>query len=237
VIDKETKDIIDRYDWNYTPSVQAPLDLLLPKTVGQAMAMNLKTMKSKDLRNELEDKEPITIFRSGIILTPQESKSWGLRVKKTKSVKHRNALLRLAHGEYYTAERKFRYGLIESPLCECGKIDTGLHRFLECVRTKEIWDSIRIGVLEPGNELKTYIGAVNGTSQEDIMILGEAISLVISGNYNIQIWHRYHERLKNKLNLLESRANEELVPEGHGQEVVLEGPQPETAPDQAGDAI
>jgi len=233
VINPKYIPIFDTYDWNFRATDGDNNGLLFLTTGKKVKARTIDSLTSKDIRKELECNDPITIFRSGIILTPQECRSWGHKIKKMKSVRHRNALLRLAHGDIYTEERKFRYGLSESPHCKCGKIDTLIHKFHECEMTKEIWNEVQLGTLEPGNELKSYIGANLDVTMETLTLIAEATLTLTTGNYNKYTWQRSHERITKQFTLLDPGADEHLIPEGHGQEVMLEGTQPEAAPHQA----
>ena len=76
-------------------------------------------------------------------LTEVECRSWGLKLNKITSTKHKNVLLRIAHGEVYTQEKLHRFGLTESPLCpRCGMIEDLQHKFIECQYVKKIWDKV-----------------------------------------------------------------------------------------------
>jgi hypothetical protein len=55
-------------------------------------------------------------------------------------VRHRSILLRVAHGEVYTKERLFRFGMIDSPNCQCGVLETLAHKIYECEYPKRIWN-------------------------------------------------------------------------------------------------
>jgi hypothetical protein len=164
-------------------------------------------MTSRQIRDQLEDEEPIACFRSGIILTPQESKTWGLRIRKLKAVKHRNILLSVAHGNVYTLDRKFRYGLVESPLCECGELDDLTHRLWECKRARRIWKHIGVHTVEPGNELMTVIGANQETESSTMPIYAEALHFLLYSSHSYEQWRAIYKRLTALPRDDESRRN------------------------------
>jgi hypothetical protein len=168
---------------------------------------SITRMTSRQIRDQLEDEEPIVCFRSGIILTPQESRTWGLRIRKLKAVKHRNTLLSVAHGNVYTRDRKFRYGLVESPLCECGELDDLTHRLWQCNRAKIIWKSIGVHTVEPGNELMTLIGANLGIESTTMPIYAEALNFLLYSSHSFEHWTAIHKRLTALPTDDESRRN------------------------------
>ena len=76
----------------------------------------------------------------GPIMTPLQTLNWGTNLAKITSTKHKDLILRLAHGELYSKERLHRYRLIDNPLCSrCGEIETLQHKYFECPYIKEIW--------------------------------------------------------------------------------------------------
>jgi hypothetical protein len=161
----------------------------------QGKITTITKMTSRQIREQLEDEEPIMCFRSGIILTPQESKTWGLRIRKLKAVKHRNVLLNVAHGNVYTLDRKFRYGLIDSPLCECGELDDLTHRVWQCKPAREIWKSIGIHEVETGNELMPLIGANQETEIDTLTLHAEVLNFLLNGSHSVEQWKAIHKRL------------------------------------------
>ena len=74
-------------------------------------------------------------------MTPGELKTWTLRIKKLTSVRHKNILLRAAHGDIFSNSRLFRFGLKDDPkCCNCPEAsETVLHRIVECPKALEAW--------------------------------------------------------------------------------------------------
>ena len=101
---------------------------------------NLATLSSKDIRLSRQDSTPITIFKMGPIMNPLQGMNWGYTLAKLTSTKHKDLILRLAHGELYSKERLHRYRLIDNPLCSrCGDIENLQHKYFDCPYIKEIW--------------------------------------------------------------------------------------------------
>ena len=99
-------------------------------------------LSSKEIRQEISIYDPICVFKLGAICTPTVSLSWGKNLTKVPSVRHRNILLKVAHGDIYTKEKLYRFGLIPSPECpRCGEVETLIHKFAECNYAKRIWDT------------------------------------------------------------------------------------------------
>ena len=143
-------------------------------------------LTSKAIRQELETYEPICVFKVGAICTPAESSMWGLNLGKVSSVRHRSILLRVAHGDVYTKEKLFRFGMNESPNCpRCGEIETLQHKLISCGYTKAIWDK----VLELTKEIKPFdvssdrtnliIGAIEGMEPIILSIHAEVILRIL----------------------------------------------------------
>ena len=62
-------------------------------------------------------------------------------MRKVTSVKHRNSLLKIAHGDVYTKSKLARFGLIDSPNCpRCGEIEDLQHKVITCEYVKRIWE-------------------------------------------------------------------------------------------------
>lgn len=101
---------------------------------------DIRSLDSKEIRISIKQYDPICLHRLGTILTPSECLTWGMSLKKVKCVKHKSILLRTAHGDIYTKEKLYRFGLIDSPLCpRCGQVETLEHKIFECPYSSRIW--------------------------------------------------------------------------------------------------
>ena len=95
---------------------------------------------SKEIRASRTRLDPIQNLKLGINLTRPEASNWGFKLAKLTSIKHRNMLLRVAHGEIYTKEKLHRYNLIDNDRCpRCGEAETLNHKFIECDYVRRIW--------------------------------------------------------------------------------------------------
>ena len=121
-------------------NVNVDLTHLEQHTVLRNKTIDLKTLTSKSIRDARSQKDPICIYKSGIVNTPAETLSWGYKISKLTNTKLKSTLLRAAHREYYPKERLHRYGLIDSPICpRCNEIDDYDHRLYNCVYVNKIW--------------------------------------------------------------------------------------------------
>jgi len=101
---------------------------------------DIRKTESKKIRELINVKDPICVFKLGSIMTPQECISWGASLNKINSVRHKSTILRVAHGDIYTKEKLFRYGLSDSANCpRCDEIEDLSHKFLNCDYVKLIW--------------------------------------------------------------------------------------------------
>ena len=113
--------------------------------INYSMVHNLKfydlnNLSSKQIRTFRTNKEPVRDLKIGVTLDPTQGRNWGHNLAKITSTKHKDVLLRLAHGELYSKERLHRYRLIDSPDCSrCGHIETLKHKFVECPYARAIW--------------------------------------------------------------------------------------------------
>ena len=95
---------------------------------------------SKEIRESRMDSEPIKTLKIGAELSTAEALNWGYKLGRLTSVKHRNTLLRVSHGDVYTKEKLHRFNLTDDPSCpRCGDIETLEHKFINCDYIKRIW--------------------------------------------------------------------------------------------------
>ena len=128
--------------------------------VAKGKLFDLTKLSSKKIRTELRELDPVTIFKIGAILTPSEALSLAAQINKLTSIKHKDILLRLLHGELYSKEKLSRFGLIDNASCpRCGEVETLNHKYIECEYVKAIWSKC----LQRTNELRT---AVNPTEND-----------------------------------------------------------------------
>jgi hypothetical protein len=103
----------------------------------------LELCSSKEIRESRQIRQQICSFKIGLDLTVAESKTWLHNVRMLTSVRHKNVLLRTAHGEIYSNERCHRHGLTDNPLCaECGQLETIEHKLFLCANKEALWRKI-----------------------------------------------------------------------------------------------
>ena len=117
------------------------LDSVYKSIIINGRVKNLSKCTSKEIRENCYIKAPIQDLKLGLALDLQESNTWYHRISKLTSTKHKNTLLRLIHGEFYTKEKLHRFGLVDSNLCpRCDQIETLRHKFFECEYIRRIWE-------------------------------------------------------------------------------------------------
>ena len=152
--------------------------------------IELCKLSSKQLRDNLSDPYPINIYKCGLILTTSECLGWLKTVNKLSSTAHKNSLLRFLHGDVYSKDRLFRFGLSDSPLCEhCGGIETVNHRIYECDYTKLIWQAIAncTGNNQISSEIEFITGSYAECSTAALTLHAELIGRLIRNQNLTQI--------------------------------------------------
>ena len=101
----------------------------------------LSNLTARQFRESQSIALPLCTYKIGAILTPSENSSWTYKLRKLTSTRHKNLLLKIAHGDWYSRERLHRFGLINDPQCEgCGQIETIKHKVLECPIKLPYWE-------------------------------------------------------------------------------------------------
>ena len=115
---------------------------------------SITTCTSKEIRLSRIEHTPLTSLKIGLDLERSEALTWFYRLSKLSSISHRNTLLRVMHGEIYTKERKFRFGLSDSPVCpRCEQIETAEHKLIECIYVRKIWRQVQLKLkVTPGTD-------------------------------------------------------------------------------------
>ena len=169
---------------NLAPSNEDQSDTIFYKN----RQFQISKLSSKEFRNLRTPSNPICIYKFGCVATPNEVRTWAMELKKVTSVRHRNLLLRIAHGEIYTNLKLFRYGLKDSPRCSrCNSIETLNHKFVDCPYVERIWklvfeltDTLRVAS-EPNEEkCSKILGLVHCTNKILLGIHAEVLNRIIT---------------------------------------------------------
>jgi hypothetical protein len=95
--------------------------------------LDASKLSSKELRMYRTIDRPITTYKIGLDLNQRDCHSWLYNLNKLTSVRHKNTILKIVHGDVYTRDKLYRYGMIDNPTCsKCGGIETLIHKILEC---------------------------------------------------------------------------------------------------------
>lgn len=152
---------------------------------------HLAELSAKSIRANRTNLEPICLFKSGAILMPKESLTYFFQLSKLSSVRHKNILLRIIHGDIYTKERLFRFGLVENPTCpRCNALETLEHKFVTCEYTSRIWTELERLIPVPFDQTLTPIQN----------------RLLANGNNNLLLL-TVHAEILNRISLLKPDAN------------------------------
>ena len=149
--------------------------------------VDMRKFTNKELRNALVSSKPIEIFKSGVVLTTNESINWGAKLRKVTSVRHRNTLLRVIHAEVYTKERQHRFGLSDPPNCaKCGELEDLEHKLFRCDYAKRIWDraipltnKLKEVARPSADRLQTILGVTIDTNKEFLAVHGEILTRIL----------------------------------------------------------
>ena len=118
----------------------------------------LSSLTSKEIRIIRSSKKPIAEFKIGLSLTLKESLNWGHRVSKLTSTRHKNSLLRIAHGDVYTKDKLHRFGMADDNKCpRCDEVETLNHKFIGCPYVIRIWTSAKPFLEKLGAPLQTNL--------------------------------------------------------------------------------
>ena len=145
--------------------------------------LDIEKISSKNLRQNMCDANPICIYKLGPLLTPGEVLYWTDKLKRLTSTRHRNILLRAMHGDIYSNERLFRFGLVNSPGCaNCDEpVETIVHRLVTCTKARETWqklDEIKsvLGLtITSDHSIENLVGAKEPVSNLDLALQAEVI--------------------------------------------------------------
>lgn len=199
---------------NVTPSIEPSDDVIFYGS----KYYSLSKLTSKEIRTHRKIETPICVYKLGAIATPAEVINWGANLQKLTSIKHRNMMLKVAHGEVYTNLKLFKFRLKDTPRCnQCGQIETLNHKFLQCEYAQQIWrhttrltDSIRLSTAPNEDRSNRALGLVVGTNPQLLTIHAEILARIhyLKSNTNYTLHPRYF--VKQALNYILQKERSEV---------------------------
>jgi len=149
--------------------------------------LNLNTLTSKQIRGILIEKDPMTVFKCGVIMTPLESVNVFSCLNRITSTRYKTLMLRTLHGDIYTNERLFRFGLRDNPNCNsCDNVDTLEHRLTSCTGYRDLIKEVikltnRLTSSPPLglDDISATLGLYLGTNEVILSIHSELLECII----------------------------------------------------------
>ena len=184
--------------------------------VSRGKWVELSKLTSKEIRLCRSLELPICSFKSGLLLDPGECQGWLKTLNSLNSTGHKNAILRFVHGDIYSKERQFRFGLSDTPNCEtCGQIETINHRIIECDYADTLWRVVaNLTELQTPIDQSFVVGAYVGCSKGNLTLHAEIITRLIR---NTRVTHLNPETyVKNLVTNLAKREKGETKTELEG---------------------
>ena len=152
--------------------------------------VSICSLSSKAFRlNEQNDEDTmICIYKSGLILNPGELTSWTNQTRKLTSSRHKNTLLRVAHGDVFSNDRLHRFGLKDNPNCSnCDEPnESPIHRILECPAARRTWALLeeikpRLGLNQLSDlSIENLLGAKDRLNKIELALQAEVLLKLIS---------------------------------------------------------
>ena len=169
---------------------------LLTEYLYKGISKPIDKLAAKFIRESRTKTQPVNSLKLGTILTSVESKSWGLKLTKLSSTRHKNILLRVAHGDIYTKAKLTRFGLSNDSSCpRCGEIEDLNHKFVTCDYVKRIWEE----ALRSTRSLTTFNPRME--APEDVILGCYRGSNLTTVTLNAELLQRIH-LLKDDTNFL-----------------------------------
>ena len=166
----------------------ADVNAFYPTKNHQIVKISGLTSKALRINQHVKEDQMICVYKIGLILTPGELISWTYRASKLTSTRHKNIILRVAHGDIFSNDRLFRFNLIDSPACRnCNELNESIqHRILECQLAANAWTKLnesksRLG-LSPLTDLtlENILGAKDNLNKIEFALNAELIHKLTS---------------------------------------------------------
>ena len=143
---------------------------------------NLGKIASKAFRENRSDSDPLCVYKCGLVVNPGLCQIWLRTLYSLKSTAHKNAMLRLMHGDIYSKERLYRFGMSDSPMCDyCGELETIDHKIWECAQLRSLWKELAVLTKRDNMplDLDFVAGAFEGCERIELTLHAELITRLI----------------------------------------------------------
>ena len=168
---------------------------------------------SKEIRSARSNEEPLKEFKIGLDLSVQEAATWGLRLTKLTSIRHRATLLKIAHNDVYTKVKLARFGLIDQDKCpRCDDPETLEHKIFSCTYTSKIWN-VLYSMIEQ-DLMQDPIKSILGARVEETMACLTIKAEILNRLLQLRDDQNYLIHPKNfVINAIRSLSIKEITPE------------------------
>ena len=110
-----------------------------------------------------------------------------MRLNKLTSTRHKNSILKALHGDVYTKDRLFRFGLCDNDKCpRCEEKEDLEHKVYGCRYTSKIWDHAipfikKLNILNDPREdrLKLITATAKNSSQASLTLVAELVQTIL----------------------------------------------------------
>ena len=146
----------------------------------------LSKCTSKEIRESRSNRTPILEYKLGLQLSISNALNWGQKISKLTSTRHKNIVIRVAHGDIYTKDKLHRFGMEPSNICpRCDQVEDLRHKYIDCHYVQRIWSEMKkfdrrlVGDIPSANELDKYIlGAFTNSNKAFLTLAAEILNRI-----------------------------------------------------------
>ena len=168
--------------------LNVPIDELYLRKSKACVSICSLSSKAFRLNEQNDEDNMICIYKSGLILNPGKLTSWTNQTRKLTSSRHKNTLLRVAHGDVFSNDRLHRFGLKDNPNCSnCDEPnESPIHRILECPAARRTWALLeeikpRLGLNQLSDlSIENLLGAKDRLNKIELALQAEVLLKLIS---------------------------------------------------------
>ncbi len=140
----------------------------------------LSMVTSKEFRMIREDREGYNNNKLGDILDLHTSKEYFTQIKRLKSTKHKNTLLRVWNGDCLSNSRLVHFGIVDTNKCpKCDEIDTPEHMLINCIHARRVWELVMQKLPRGGNCTQIQYAMGINDSRSNLMLKAEILKCLM----------------------------------------------------------